>query len=112
MKTEHFTLELPDIVEKELALIPETGLYTSKEAFVVEAIQTLLTARKDVRLSIACKLYEKGEASLGGACRLADVNIEMMKAELHWRGIARQSDADPGEVTEMAERSVRFAGRG
>ena len=111
MKTERLTLELPDILERELNLIPETGLYDTKEEFVVEAIKTLLAARKDVRLSIACKLYENGETSLGGACRIADVDIETMKAELHHRGIERLTDIEEEDIEEMALRSIHFAGR-
>lgn len=112
MKTEAIHVQLPDALARELDLIPETGFYKSKSEFTVEAIKTLLAVRRDLRIAVACRMYEKGEASLGGACRIADVDIETMKSALADYGIERVSDADIEEVEKMAQGSIRFSKRG
>ncbi|KAF5417430.1 MAG: hypothetical protein C5S49_03395 [Candidatus Methanogaster sp.] len=45
------------LIKKELEIIPNTGFYKNEEEFVNDAINTLLAARKDLRISIACELY-------------------------------------------------------
>lgn len=112
MKTEAINIQLPDTLARELDLIPETGLYKSKSEFLVEAIKTLLAVRKDLRIAVACRLYAKGKASLGGACRIADVDIETMKFALADHGIERVSDADMKDLEKMDQISIRFSKRG
>lgn len=65
-----------DLIEKEIKIIPNTGLYKSGDEFLKDAVNTLLAARKDVRVAIACELYKLGEISLGKACEIASVDIE------------------------------------
>ena len=76
-----------DLIKKELKAIPSTGFYKNEEEFIKEAISTLLAARKDLRVSIACELYKRGEISLGKACEIVSLNIEEMKEVLYRRGI-------------------------
>ena len=111
MKARQFVLELPDILYRELELIPETGIYASKNEFLIEAIKTLLTARRDLRIALACTMYEKGEATLSGASEIADVDIETMKQMLARHGIRRASEANAEEVKRMSEASIRFSNR-
>lgn len=47
---EEVKLKVPEILKKELKVIAETGYYENEEEFIIEAIKTLLTARKDLRV--------------------------------------------------------------
>ncbi len=49
-----------DLVEKAIRVIPGTGLYKSGDDFLKDAVNTLLAARKDVRVAIACELFLSG----------------------------------------------------
>jgi predicted HTH domain antitoxin len=98
-------------LEEELAVVTETGLYESREAFLSDAVATFFAARPDLREAVACGLYEKGLFSLGRAAEWSGLSIEEIKESLHRRGIARQSSADLAELEEMARISLASAGR-
>ena len=100
-----------DLVKKELGVISKTGLYRDEKEFIKEAINTLLAARKDLRVSIACELYKKGEISLGKACEIASLNIEEMKEVLYKRGIRRKVNVSAEEMESMAKKAVELARR-
>jgi len=102
---------LPSPLLKWLAVIPETGLYASEKEFIVEAVRTLLAARPDVRLALACKLYERGEISLGKAAELSGLDVETMKVALHHRGVSRAAPESLAETEAMAEAALKAAGR-
>ena len=100
-----------DMVKKEISVIPSTGFYRDEEEFIKEAINTLLAARKDLRVSIACELYKKEEISLGKACEIASLNIEEMKEVLYKRGIRRRVNVSSEEMERMAKRAIELARR-
>lgn len=99
------------LIEKEISVIPSTGLYKTGDDFIKDAINTLLAARKDVRIAIASELYKRGEISIGKACEIASVDMEEMKEILHKKGIHRKSGLEIKETEYIAEEAVRFAGR-
>jgi predicted HTH domain antitoxin len=101
-----------DLIEKEIKIIPSTGLYKSGDEFLKDAVNTLLAARKDVRVAIASELYKLGEISLGKACEIASVDIEEMKEILHKKGIVRKSGVKIKDTEDMAKEAVKFARRG
>jgi predicted HTH domain antitoxin len=101
---------LPIELEEELTAVTEAGLYKSREAFLVDAVNTFLAARPDLKEEIACKLYEKGIFSLGRASEWAGLSIEAFKESLHHRGILRQAP-DPEEMEAMARKSLEMARR-
>lgn len=100
-----------NLVKKELKVISSTGLYRDEEEFIKEAINTLLAARKDVRVSIACELYKTDEISLGKACEIASINIEEMKEVLYKRGIRRNVNVSSEEMENMAKKAVELISR-
>ncbi len=100
-----------NLVKKELKVISSTGLYRDEEEFIKEAINTLLAARKDVRVSIACELYKTDEISLGKACEIASINIEEMKEVLYKRGIRRNVNVSSEEMENMAKKAVELIRR-
>lgn len=101
-----------DLIEQEIRIIPNTGLYKSGDEFLKDAVNTLLAARKDVRVAIACELYKRGEISLGKACEIASVDIEEMKEILHKKRIVRKSGVKIKDTVDMAKEAVKFARRG
>jgi predicted HTH domain antitoxin len=101
---------LPTELEEELIAVTEAGLYESREAFLVDAVNTFLAARPDLREEIACKLYEKGVFSIGRASEWAGLSIESFKESLHERGILRQAP-DLEELEAMARKSLEMARR-
>lgn len=106
------TLRLPDSLHDEVSAAVAAGLYLNEESFVADAVRTLLAARPDLREAVACKMYERGDWSLGRAAEWANLNIEEMKFALHRRDIARSGDESPTELEEMARASLGAAGRG
>lgn len=98
-------------LEEELRAVAETGLYESREAFLADAVHTLLAARPDLREAVACKLYEQGSFSLGRAAAWAGLSIEDMKEALYRRGISRQAPEDPAETAAMAREALKAARR-
>ena len=103
----------PFIIDLEavLAAVEETGLYKSREAFLTDAVRTLLAARPDVREAVACRLYEKGVFSLGRAAEWVGVSIEDMKESLHRAGISREAPQGPAELEAMARSASSVAWR-
>lgn len=98
-------------LDEELSAVTETGLYESREAFLQDAVNTLLAARPDLREAVACKLYEKEVFSLGRASAWAGISIEAMKEALHRRGITRESSESPAEIEARARETLKVAGR-
>jgi predicted HTH domain antitoxin len=98
-------------LDEELAAVAETGLYESREAFLADAVHTLIAARPDLREAVACKLYEKGVFSLGRAAEWAGISIDAIKEALHRRGISRQAPEGPAETEAMARAALKSAGR-
>ena len=100
-----------DLIKKELKVILSTGFYKNEEEFIKEAINTLLATRKDLRITIACELYKRGEISFGKACEIASLNIEEMKEVLYKQGIKRHVSASLEEMEGMAKKTVELARR-
>jgi len=46
------TMEFPEQLIEELEVIPKTGYYTSTSEFLKDAIKTILSARKDLMVSM------------------------------------------------------------
>lgn len=105
------TLRLPEALHDEVSAVIDSGLYASEESFVADAVRTLLAARPDLREAVACKMYERGDWSIGRAAEWANLNIEEMKLALHRRGIDRISYETMAELEEAARTSVKAAGR-
>ncbi len=85
--SETISFTAPQTLRMELSAIPETGYYDSTSEFLRDAMRTMLSARKDLRIAIASVLYRDGKISLGKAVEIADVNYEEMKKILVERGI-------------------------
>ncbi|MCK4736799.1 MAG: UPF0175 family protein [Methanophagales archaeon] len=87
-------------LEMELKAIPDTEYYRDISEFLEDAVKALMDARRDLRVAIACALYEKGKISLGRAMEIVGVDIERMKEILLERGIKLRRGAETVEEIE------------
>ena len=104
-------MHVEGIVSKEINVIPFTGYYKNENEFIRDAVNTLLSARKDLRVAVACELYKREDISFGKACEIASLNVEEMKEVFHTKGIARKVSAPPSDVSDMADEAIKLAGR-
>jgi predicted HTH domain antitoxin len=104
-------IKLSPQLRDELEALTETGLYDNEEAFIADAVRTLLAARPDLREALACKLFARGTFSLGKAAEWSGLDIEAMKAALHRRGITRTAFESVDEIKRMAHHTLESAGR-
>ena len=108
MANEVVTFTGKHITKRAAETAVETGVYARKDEFIENAIETLLSARKDVKADIACELYKKGDISIGKAAEMLGKNIEEMKLELHGRGIKRRTGDDIKNTKEGASIAIKF----
>jgi predicted HTH domain antitoxin len=107
----HNSLSLGEKLENEVTAAVESGMYASKEALLHDAVKTLLAARPELRIAVACKLYESGDYSLGKAAEWSGISIEAMKEELHQKGIERHSDHSISSIQQMAQKALQQSGK-
>ncbi len=100
-----------DLIRKEIQIVSKIGFYASEDEFISEAINTLMAARKDLRIAVASELYKNDEISFGTACEIASMNIDDMKVVLHNRKVKRKVSASLDEIDPMAAEAIRIAGR-
>ncbi|MCE8429846.1 MAG: UPF0175 family protein [Candidatus Methanoperedens sp.] len=93
----------PPHIAMELDAISELGLYKGKNDFILDAINTMLSAHRELRTAIACKLYEKEEISLGKAAEIVDTSIEEMKKILSDHGIKLKIGTSIPETKKRAK---------
>ncbi|MGD2113788.1 MAG: UPF0175 family protein [Acidobacteriota bacterium] len=105
------TKPLPLDLREELSALTETGLYADEVSVLADALRTFLAARPDLRVAVACRLYEKGRFSLGKAAEWSGLTVERMKDELHRRDIRRLTEEEPEVVEAMAREAAKRAGR-
>jgi predicted HTH domain antitoxin len=98
-------------LEEVLAAVAETGLYKSRETFLMDAVNTLLAARPDIREAVACQLYKMGVFSLGRTATWSGLSIEAVKESLYHAGISREAPEDLAELEAMARRAMKVIRR-
>ncbi len=85
--SEVISFKPPPHIAKELDAIFELWIYKDRNDFILDAINTMLSAHRELRIAIACKLYEKEEISLGKAAEIVGTSIEEMKKIISECGI-------------------------
>lgn len=104
-------INLPNDIVSELKLIKKTGLYRNESEFIKDAINTLLSARKDVRESLAIELYKAGKISLGRFAELMNLSYEEAKELLTAKKIKiRRGSRTTNEMTSGAKQLLEFTG--
>lgn len=102
-------IKLPNDIASELKLIKKTGLYKDEGEFIKDAVNTLLSARKDVRESLAVELYKEGKISLGRFAELMNRSYEESKELLASKKIKiRRGSKTPEEMRKGAKRLLEL----
>ncbi len=102
-------IKLPNDIASELKLIKKTGLYRDEGEFIKDAVNTLLSARKDVRESLAIELYKEGKISLGRFAELISLSYEESKELLASKKIKiRRGSKTPEEMRKGARRLLEL----
>ncbi len=102
-------IKLPNDIASELKLIKKTGLYRDEGEFIKDAVNTLLSARKDVRESLAIELYKGGKISIGRFAELMNMSHEESKELLASKKIKiRRGSKTPEEMTKGAKRLLEL----
>ena len=103
-------LDLPAPIQDEVSAAVEVGIYPDQEAFVADAVRTLLAARPiSEKLRLAC--MRAGVYSLGKAAEWSGLSVEQIKVALHRRQIERIAPETPEEVEAMALAALRTSDR-
>lgn len=69
-------------MKKEIDALVKAGYYSSKSDVVKDALRTLLSEKKNLRLAAAVELYKRNELSLGKAAEVADIGVIEFKEVL------------------------------
>ena len=102
-------VKISDSISAELEVILKISSYSNTSEFVEDAINTLLFARKDLRIDLACELYKNGKISLMKACEIAKLNVEEMKKSLYDKGIKRHtlSFSETEKLANSVEHAIK-----
>jgi Arc/MetJ-type ribon-helix-helix transcriptional regulator len=98
---------LPELVKKEIDALVKAGYYSSKSDVVKDALRTLLSEKKNLRLAAAVELYKRNEPSLGKAAEVADIGViefkEVLASQDH-RRVMSVSKQDIKRADEIMKR--------
>jgi Arc/MetJ-type ribon-helix-helix transcriptional regulator len=92
---------LPELVKKEIDALVKAGYYSSKSDVVKDALRTLLSEKKNLRLAAAVELYKRNELSLGKAAEIADIGVIEFKEVL--------ASQDHRRVMSVSKRDIKRA---
>ena len=102
------TITIPELFKKEIESIPKTGYYDNKSEFIRDAIRTLLSSRKELRIGVAVEMYKAGDISISKASEIAGINFEEMKKILFDRNIPLERGEDTRNVDEKAKQLMKM----
>lgn len=85
--SEVLSVTMPPLLKREVEVASKTGYYDNSSEFVRDAIRTLLSSRRDVRLAIAMELYREGIISIGKFTEVAELSYDEAKRLLTSSGL-------------------------
>lgn len=94
---------LPELIKKEIDALVKAGYYSSKSDVVKDALRTLLSEKKNLRLAAAVELYKREEVALGKAAEIADMGIVEFKEMLASQGYKRTLTVTKGDIRRADE---------
>lgn len=86
-------IEIPTL-EKEINTLIEAGLYADLTVLMTDALEKLVTTKRESRLDAAILLYQHGEVTLARAAELAGVHHFEFDAVLNAKGIPKTVDVE------------------
>ncbi|MDE2810102.1 MAG: UPF0175 family protein [Gemmatimonadota bacterium] len=76
-------------LEKEVNALIDVGLYADSQALLTDALEKLVTTKKESRLDAAILLYQHDEVTLSRAAELAGIHRFEFEAGLEAKGISK-----------------------
>ena len=81
-------------LEKEIDALIHAGLYADLTVLMTDALEKLITTKRESRLDAAILLYQHGEVTLARAAELAGVHRFEFDAALNAKGIPKTVDVE------------------
>lgn len=81
-------------LEKEVNALIDAGLYVDSQALMTDALEKLVTTKKESRLDAAILLYQQQEVTLARAAELAGIHRFEFEAVLGAKGISKIVEVD------------------
>ncbi len=85
-------------LEKEVKALIDAGLYADSHALMTDALEKLVTNKKESRLDAAILLYQQHEVTLARAAELAGIHRFEFEAMLEAKGISKIVEVDETEA--------------
>ena len=92
-----------DLLDDELSAITLAGGYGSREEAVVHALEVLLAANPQLRVSTAIELYRRSGVTLARAVEISGLETEAFKDKLGEEDVPLRVDETPEEVRAGAK---------
>ena len=86
-------------LEKEINALIHSGLYADLTVLMIDALEKLVTTKRESRLDAAILLYQHGEVTLARAAELAGIHRFDFDAALNAKGIPKTVDV--GSVSDL-----------
>ena len=81
-------------LEKEVNALIAAGLYADSQALMTDALEKLVTTKKESRLDAAILLYQHDEVTLARAAELAGIHCFEFEVKLEAKGISKIVEVD------------------
>ena len=104
---EVLSVTMPALLKREVEIIAKTGYYDNSSEFVRDAIRTLLSARKDVRVGVAVELYKEGIISMGKVAEVAEVSYDEASKLLRGHGVKMRGGVRTAAEAKRAAGALR-----
>ena len=94
-------------LEKEIHALIDAGLYTDLTMLMTDALEKLVTTKRESRLDAAILLYQQGEVTLARAAELAAVHRFEFDAALAAKGISKIVEIESVEDLQVSVSLVK-----
>ncbi|MCY4605982.1 MAG: UPF0175 family protein [Gemmatimonadetes bacterium] len=89
-------------LEKEVNALIDVGLYADSQALLTDALEKLVTTKKESRLDAAILLYQHDEVTLSRAAELAGIHRFEFEAGLEAKGISKTVEVEEALQTGVS----------
>ena len=88
------------LLEKDVNALIDAGLYADTDALMIDALEKLVSTKKESRLDAAILLYREGKVTLARAAELAGIHRFEFEVALEAKGIAKVVEVDSAEALQ------------
>ena len=94
-------------LEKEINALIDAGLYADLTVLMTDALEKLVTTKRESRLDAALLLYQHGEVTLARAAELAGIHRFEFDAALNTKGISKTVEVESAEDLQIGVSLVK-----